>query len=276
MGQSHTLRRTQGQNNLRNAARQPFYSYGVPQVRKSNVEPLSISTKDAYQLFGATADELMPAPLHSRNSTSSEIESPPSTSRSRSADRRVSHVGKPKDTIPFPVFEDDYAANLLEPAVQVTFTDVDWNSSSHDMGRNAHLDVTVGPKQRFRTSPKEIQSSHDQADGADRLAHDKPTQNRRRNAISVLQHCDQNGIRMGSQTVPALNSASHMLASPTSCCADNGAPLMLTMHGFPYDLRPYTGAKGVKKRDQEVTCGGLVKCALTRMVRRWSKRALGA
>lgn len=234
MDGTRTLRRSPKHLNLRSAAGQlPVVNHSNAANSKSSEtsysrEPTaSIPVGAACELFNATPEALIPKPLTPDNK------------------------GSNRDTaVPFPAFDDDLSANLLEPAFQIPFNTIDWAGSSGR--RRVKSERAVSPR---ASSAGLIARRREPADGGTPFANSRDAavtpivsgSTSRRNAIVVLQVSDQNGLTVST-------SESHSKTNDETA-------MLLTMHGFGYDLRPphiTPGKQGRSgKRSKMATLKGL-------------------
>lgn len=207
MDSTRTLRRSPKQLNLRSAASQlpvvnnsSTTTFTSSETSHSRKPTTSVPVSAAYKLFNATPEDLIPKPLTPNNKGSNR-----------------------DSTVAFPAFDDDLSANLLEPAVQIPFSTSDWAGSS---GSRVKSEWAVSPRTSTATL---VARSRKPTDLLEKL-HGSVTApivsglTSRRNAIVVLQVSDQNGLTVStSESQEKTNDETAML---------------LTMHGFGYDLRP--------------------------------------
>ncbi|KAK4545968.1 hypothetical protein LTR36_002532 [Oleoguttula mirabilis] len=290
--------------NLRSAAAEPLdCSIGTSQVSNDIVVGggLSISVVDACDLFGTIADGLVPAPLFAGtpDATSRGSSTATLTPREMMSAVSVPVSGGRDGQVPFPDFDDDYAADLLEPAVQVSFRKVDWTSPKHNDDENDDISIThtgnaagspgcstfefVGCSgDAFKAVTLEAVSIRGskpalkQVDGVfvdtthapDNDWRDTSIRAARRNAIVPLQVSDQNGLTLGSELTPELLPVSANNTGSATYKTDTGMPVLLTMHGFAYDLRDRVQRYNVSKQGQRATHLE----AVTRGLKKWLRR----
>lgn len=216
-----TLRRSPKHLNLRSTAGQ------LSLVNHSNAAKLASSSKTSHpreqtaslplnaacKRFNAIPEDLIPKPL---------------TPNDKGSNRDT--------TVPFPAFDDDFSANLLGPAVQISFNTIDWAGPSK---RGVKSEMAVSPRTSF-AGP--IACRREPADGGTSLANSwdastnpiVPVSTSRRSAIVVLRVSDQNGLTVGT---------------PESQDKTSGeTAMLLTMHGFAYDLRTPRATSGKQER----------------------------
>lgn len=208
MDGAHVLRRSPKYLNLRAAAgqlptlNQPTSTNPVPETSYSAKSCPLLPVSAACNLSSATPEALIPKPLIPNNKEPS------------------------RDTVPFPAFDDGFSSNLLEPAVQIPFNTIDWAGSSR-----------CGMKGERAVSPRTSSAglvARRRAPGNGRTSVEGSgnvvttpivsSSKQRRNAVVVLQVSDQNGLTVSTgETRDKTNGETAML---------------LTLHGFGYDLRP--------------------------------------
>lgn len=131
----HTLRRTAAYSDLTSAAGlYPACARSEADLRQPVFTP-SISIAYACQTFKTTPDELLPRPLFSAES------------RLKTSTTSSLVLASGEQVLPFPDYDDAYATNLLEPAVQITFGHVDWHPAPHSSG-NRDVYRSVSPARR--------------------------------------------------------------------------------------------------------------------------------
>ena len=125
MDHAPTLRRSPKYRNLRLAAGQlpsvthPNVAKATPETSPSRQSSPSIQVSACRNLSNATPEVLIPKLLTRHNK------------------------GPIRDSVPFPAFDDDFSANLLEPVVQIQFNTIGWTESS---GRGVKGEQAVSPR----------------------------------------------------------------------------------------------------------------------------------
>lgn len=237
MDGAHVLRRSPKYPNLRAAAGQlptvvqPTTANPVPKTSHSAKPRPLVPVSAACNLSNATPEAPIPKLLTLNNKEPN------------------------RDTVPFPAFNDDFSSKLLEPAVQIQFNTIDWAGSS---GRDVKRERAVSP----RTSSAGL-DAHRRAPADGRISVEgsgdvviKPIiagSNSRRNAVVVLQVSDQNGLTASTEE--------------TRDKTNGETAMLLTMHGFGYDLRAPRLTSGKQERS-----GRRLKMAV---LRAWWRRMFG-
>lgn len=207
MNGASTLRRSPRYLNLRAAAGQspafthPNAAKSTPETSYTSTSSPSVPVSAARNLSDATSEAVIPKPLAQNNK------------------------GNNRDTVPFPAFDDDFSSNLLEPAVQVQFNTIDWAGSS---GRGVKGEQAVSPRSssaglgsRCRRPVAERASLANSWDAVKTPIVSGSSS--RRNAIIVVQVSDQNGMTVSTPEAQGKTN--------------DETAMLLTMHGFAYDLR---------------------------------------
>lgn len=217
MDGTRTLRRSPKHLNLRSAAGQlPVVNhpnaakFTSSEISHSRSAITSVPVSATCKLFNATPKDLVPKPLTPNNKGSNR-----------------------DTTVPFPAFDDDLSANLLELAVQIPFNTIDWAGS---FGPRVKSERAVSP----RTSTAALVARRKNATDLLEKLHGSvtapivPGSTSHRNAIVVLQVSDQNGLTVSTHE-------SHDKTKGETA-------MLLTMHGFAYDLRPPHVTPGKQER----------------------------